>query len=275
MDEGITARKLVLDVNYAADDPNVKAIVLRVDSPGGDGLASDIIAEALKKCRGKKPVIISQGYVAASGGYWLSMYGDTIVASPNTITGSIGVIGGWAYNNGFENKLGVSTDFVKKGEHADLGFGFTLPFIGITIPDRDLTPAEQAKAESTIKSMYKDFVKRAAAGRKKSFEYIDSIGQGRVWSGTAGLKNGLIDILGGLSTAINIAAEKAGLSGLQYDIVEYPEPGLINFNKLMPNPFGIESQSNKMLDDLKFRFKYNGQPMPLIPIENMQLMEAD
>jgi protease-4 len=275
MDEGITARKLVLDVNYAADDPNVKAIVLRVDSPGGDGLASDIIAEALKKCRGKKPVIISQGYVAASGGYWLSMYGDTIVASPNTITGSIGVIGGWAYNNGFENKLGVSTDFVKKGEHADLGFGFTLPFIGITIPDRDLTPAEQAKAESTIKSMYKDFVKRAAAGRKKSFEYIDSIGQGRVWSGTAGLKNGLIDILGGLSTAINIAAKKAGLSGLQYDIVEYPEPGLINFNKLMPNPFGIESQSNKMLDDLKFRFKYNGQPMPLIPIENMQLMEAD
>ena len=275
MDEGITARKLVLDVNYAADDPNIKAIVLRVDSPGGDGLASDIIAEALKKCRGKKPVIISQGYVAASGGYWLSMYGDTIVASPNTITGSIGVIGGWAYNNGFENKLGVSTDFVKKGEHADLGFGFTLPFIGVTIPDRDLTPAEQAKAESTIKSMYKDFVKRAAAGRKKSFEYIDSIGQGRVWSGTAGLKNGLIDILGGLSTAINIAAKKAGLSGLQYDIVEYPEPGLINFNKLMPNPFGIESQSNKMLDDLKFRFKYNGQPMPLIPIENMQLMEAD
>jgi protease-4 len=274
MDEGITARKLVNDVNGAVGDPAVKAIVLRVDSPGGDGLASDIIAETLKKCRGKKPVIVSQGYVAASGGYWLSIYGDTIVAAPNTITGSIGVIGGWAYNNGFNNKLGITTGFVKKGDHADLGFGFSLPFIGITIPDRDLTPAEQAKAESSIKSMYLDFVKRVAAGRKKSFEYIDSIGQGRVWSGSAGLKNGLIDLLGGLSTAINIAAEKAGLSDSQYDIVEYPGPGLINFNNLIPNPFGIENQSNKMLEDLKFRFKYNGQPLPLIPIEDMQLMEA-
>jgi protease-4 len=275
MDEGIAARKLVKDVNSTVDDNNVKAIVLRVDSPGGDGLASDIIAEALKKCRGKKPVIISQGYVAASGGYWLSMYGDTILAAPNTITGSIGVIGGWAYNKGFDSMLGVSTDFVKKGDHADLGFGFTLPFIGLTIPDRDLTAAEKAKAESTIKSMYKDFVNKVASGRRKTFDYIDSIGQGRVWSGSAGLKNGLIDILGGLSTAIDIAAQKAGLYGLQYTILEYPAPGLLNLNNLMPNPFGIQNQSNKMMEDLIFRFKYNGQPIPLLPIYDLQLLDAE
>jgi protease-4 len=275
MDEGITARKLVNDVNSAANDNNVKAIVLRVDSPGGDGLASDIIAEALKKCRAKKPVIISQGYVAASGGYWLSMYGDTILAAPNTITGSIGVIGGWAYNKGFDSMLGVSTDFVKKGDHADLGFGFTLPFIGLTIPDRDLTAAEKTKAESTIKNMYKDFVNKVASGRKKSFDYIDSVGQGRVWSGTAGLKNGLIDVLGGLSTAIDIAAQKAGLCGLQYTIIEYPAPGLLNLNNIIPNPFNIQIRSNKMMDDLIFRFKNNGQPMPLLPLDDIQLIEGE
>jgi protease-4 len=275
MDEGINARKLVNYVNLAAEDQDIKAVVFRVDSPGGDGLASDVIAEALKKCRIKKPVIISQGYVAASGGYWLSMYGDTIVAAPNTITGSIGVIGGWAYNKGFDSKLGITTDFVKKGEHADLPFGFTIPFIGITLPDRNLTPLEQAKARSTIMSMYKDFVGKVASGRNKSFAYIDSIGQGRVWSGTAGLKNGLVDVLGGLSTAIDIAAKKAGLSETQYIIVEFPEPGLVNFDNLLPKPFGIESQSFKIPDDIKFRFKYNGQPLPLLPIEYIQLMEPE
>ncbi|MDR3628336.1 MAG: S49 family peptidase [Ignavibacteriaceae bacterium] len=272
MDEGITARKLVNDVNHAVNNTDVKAIVLRVDSPGGDALASDIISEALKKCKGIKPVIISQGYVAASGGYWLSMYGDTIVAAPNTITGSIGVIGGWAYNKEFDSKLGVTTDYVKKGEHADIGFGFTFPFIGITLPDRDLTGPEQEKAELTIKTMYKDFVSRAASGRNKSFDYIDSIGQGRVWSGTAGLKNGLVDVLGGLSTAIDIAAKKAGLTGLKYDIIEYPEPGFIYISKLLPSSLGFEQKSGGMLDDLKFRIKNNGLPMPMLPAEDMQLL---
>jgi ClpP class serine protease len=123
--------------------------------------------------------------------------------------------------------------------------------------------------------MYKDFASKVAAGRKKSFNYIDSIGQGRVWSGTAGLKNGLVDVLGGLSTAINIAAEKANLTGKQYNIVEYPEPGLINLSNLVPKPFGIDIRSNKIIDDLMFRFKYNGQPIPILPVEDIQLMEAE
>jgi len=273
MDEGINARKLVTDVNNAAVDPDVKAVVLRVDSPGGDALASDIIAEAIKNCKEKKPVIVSQGSVAASGGYWLSMYADTIVAAPNTLTGSIGVIGGWAYNKGFDSTIGVTTDFVKKGEHADLGFGFTVPFIGVTLPDRNLTPLEQQKAESMIKYYYKEFVSKVASGRKSSFGYIDSIGQGRVWSGSDGLKNGLVDVLGGISEAINIAVDKAGLKNEPYEIVEYPKPGLINLSEFIPKPFGIETKSNKIIEELKFRFENNGKPLPLLPLEDMEIID--
>jgi hypothetical protein len=119
-------------------------------------MASDYIAEALKKCKKKKPVIVSQGLVAASGGYWLSMYADTILAAPNTITGSIGVIGGWDYNMGLKEKLGVSTDFVKRGDHAEITFGATVPLLGISLPDRNLNSGERARMEYIIKAEYKD-----------------------------------------------------------------------------------------------------------------------
>ncbi len=229
----------------------------------------------MKKCKEKKPVIVSQGSVAASGGYWLSMYADTIVAAPMTLTGSIGVIAGWAYNKGFESKIGVSTDFVKRGEHADLAFGFTVPFIGVTLPDRNLTSLEQQKAESIIKSYYKEFVSKVASGRKESFSHIDSIGQGRVWSGEAGLKNGLVDVLGGLSDAIHIAAEKADIKNLPYEIIEYPEPAWINLNEFIPKPFGLETGTNQIIEDLKFRFENNGKPLPMLPLEDMELVDPE
>jgi protease-4 len=269
MDEGISARKLVRYVDQAVNDNNVKAVVLRVDSPGGDGLASDIIAESLKKAKGKKPVIISQGSVAASGGYWLSMYGDTILAAPNTITGSIGVIGGWAYNKGFKEKLGVTTDYVKHGEHSDLGFGMTLPFIGLTLPDRDLTPFEQKRIDNSILTMYKEFVGKVAAGRNKSFAFIDSIGQGRVWSGFDGKNNGLVDILGGMSDALDVAVNKAGLSGKEYEVKEYPPAPLFNFNFFMPKIPGFRLEEESIIKDIKFRFQYNGIPLPVLPLEDM------
>jgi protease-4 len=269
MDEGINARKLVRYVDQAVNDNNVKAIVLRVDSPGGDGLASDIIAEALKKAKGKKPVIISQGSVAASGGYWLSMYGDTILAAPNTITGSIGVIGGWAYNKGLKEKLGVSTGYVKRGEHSDLGFGMTIPFIGLSLPDRDLTPFEQKKIDNSILTMYKEFVGKVAIGRNKSYAYIDSIGQGRVWSGFDGKSNGLVDILGGMSDALDVAVNKAGLSGEEYEVKEYPPAPLFNFNVFMPKIPGFRLEEEPVIKNIKFRLQYNGIPLPVLPLEDM------
>jgi protease-4 len=271
MDEGITARKLVKDFETVADDSRVKAIVLRIDSPGGDAMATDYISEAMKKVKGKKPVIVSQGFVAASGGYWLSMYADTIVAAPGTITGSIGVIGGWMYNKGLKESLGMSTDLVKVGTHADLGFGMRLPLIGLQVPDRNLTPDERTVAETAIKTMYKDFVGKVSLGRKKTYDEVDAIGQGRVWSGLDGKQNGLVDVLGGLETAINIAKERANISKDQeVTIVEIPKKRLFDFNVFMPRLFGYESKisTDPIIDQLKFRLQHNGEPMPMLPLED-------
>jgi protease-4 len=271
MDQGITARKLVRDVQAVVEDRSVKAIVLRVDSPGGDPMASDYIAEALKKAKGKKPVIISQGAVAASGGYWLSMYGDTIVAAPTTITGSIGVIGGWLYNKGIKEKLGMSTDLVKAGEHADLGFGFTLPFVGVSLPDRALTTDERARMESIIKSLYADFVGKVASGRGSTRDAIEAVAQGRVWSGYDGAQNGLVDVLGGLETAIAIAKERAGIPKEQeVSILELPKKGLIDFSQFMPRLIGVDmKQKDPLLEHLRFLVERNGQPMPILPLEEI------
>jgi protease-4 len=274
MDAGIKARDLVKDVEAAGDDPRIKAIILRVDSPGGDGMASDYVAEAMKKAKKNKPVIVSQGYVAGSGGYWLSMYADTIVSTPGTITGSIGVASGWMYNKELKEKLGMSTDHVQMGKHADLGFGFRLPLLGVGIPDRTLTDVELAAAERTIKSFYNDFVKKVAEGRKTSPEKIEPIAQGRFYSGSEAKSLGLIDVLGGLEDAMRIAKQKARIeANEEVTIVEMPKPGLLNFRSFMPCPFGVEQTvaNDPMVEHLKFRLEHNGQPMPLMPLEEIEL----
>jgi protease-4 len=276
MDEGITARRLVKDVEAAVDDSRIKAIVLRVDSPGGDAMASDYIAEAMKKAKGKKPIIVSQGFVAASGGYWLSMYADTIVAAPGTVTGSIGVIGGWIYNKGLKESLGLSTDYVKVGAHADFGFGFRLPFIGLGIPDRNLTAEERNVAETSIKSMYTVFVEKVSLGRKMKFDEVEPIAQGRVWSGLDGKKIGLVDVLGGLETAINIAKERAGIQKDQsVTIIEMPKKGLVDFSMFMPKFFGIETKiaADPTIELLKFRLKHNGESLPMLPMEDGDMIK--
>ncbi len=273
MDDGIKARSLVGQVESAFSDNNVKAIVLRVDSPGGDALAADLIAEVLRKNKGKKPIIVTQGFVAASGGYWLSMYADTIVAAPTTITGSIGVIGSFFYNKNLKQDLGLSTDFVKRGKFADLGFGFTLPIIPVSLPDRDFTEEESQIVETRIKTLYKDFVSRVATGRKKSYQDIENIAQGRVWSGRDGLKNGLVDVIGGLNEAIEIARFKAGLSKNEFELKEYPQRPFININQFLPDLFPIKIEdSSPLIEDLKLRFKYNGEPILMLPLNDMDLI---
>lgn len=273
MDEGINARKLVKEIEALSNNNNVKAIVLRVDSPGGDGMASDIIAEALKKCKEKKPVIVSQGYVAASGGYWLSMYADTIVAAPVTITGSIGVISGWFYNKEFKENIGGASDFVKRGEHADLGFGFTLPLIGVSIPDRDYTDKEKEKAETMIRDFYKEFVSKVSEGRNSSYDDIESVAQGRVWSGKDGYNLNLVDVLGGLKDAINIAVSKAGIKDNNYEIIELPEAPLFDFSRFIPKIFGVKvDEANEFVDYIKFRLRNNGNIMPVLNMDEMDLL---
>jgi protease-4 len=229
----------------------------------------------MKKAKGKKPIIVSQGFVAASGGYWLSMFADTIVAAPRTITGSIGVIGGWIYNKDLKEKLGMSTDFVKVGAHADLGFGVSLPYIGLRIPDRNLTPEERAVAESSIKKMYREFVEKVSLGRKMQADHIEQIAQGRVWSGLDGKQNGLIDVVGGLETAINIAKERAHIpKDDEVTLIEMPKKGWIDFSKFMPKLFGIETKtaSDPTIELLKFRIQHNGEPLPMLPMEDIDMM---
>ncbi|MEO0185492.1 MAG: signal peptide peptidase SppA, partial [candidate division WOR-3 bacterium] len=273
MDTGIKARSLVKDIEWVTEKKDILAVVFRVDSPGGDALASDIVAEAIKKCQKKKPVIVTQGLVAGSGGYWLSMYGDTIVASPLTITGSIGVIGVWLYNKGLKEKLGFSTDFVKAGEHADLGFGFVFPFIG-QLPDRNLNDDEKKKMEVLIKSFYAEFVSKVAQGRNKKPEQIEEIAQGRVWSGTRGKQIGLVDTLGGLETAIMIAKEKAGIAkDAEVAIIELPKPQLFAPNVFQPKLLEANSDYTKFMRYLKFLAEHNGDALPIMPLEDIILVD--
>jgi protease-4 len=269
MEQGINARKLEKDLLRIAERRRVKAVVVRVDSPGGDALASDLVAEAMKKCRAKKPVIVSQGSVAGSGGYWLSMYGDAIVSTPATITGSIGVIGGWLWNKGLGERLGMSSDHVQVGEHADLGFGITLPLLGVEIPDRKPTLQEQERLEVLIRTLYRDFVNKVAEGRRIQPDAVEEIAQGRIWSGAAAKSRGLVDELGGLQDALQLARQRAQLpAGARIEVVELPRPGLINPEVLMPKvaPLGTRDiLPPQELRYLRLIARFPGQPLPVLP----------
>ncbi len=265
LDTGIRARWLERVFLRLADNPEVKAIVFRVDSPGGDGMASDLVAEAIKKCKKKKPVIISQGQVAGSGGYWISMYGDTIVAAPQTITGSIGVIGGWLYDQGASEKLGMTSDHVQRGKHADIGFGITLPFLGAQIPARNLTVEERARVEDLIKKFYENFVKKVAAGRQMPVVEVQQIAQGHFYSGMDGKANGLVDEIGGLLTALALAEQRAGLKADdEVEIVEIPRhKGLLDFRTRL-SPLETRLENDPVMQYLKMTSSRNGQPLPMM-----------
>ena len=275
MNSGINARRLQKVIAKAREDKKIKAIVLRADSPGGDALAADIVAGELKKAKEEKPVIVSQGWVAASGGYWISMYSDKIVASPWTITGSIGVIGGWIYNDGFGDKLGLTYDHTQAGKHADIGGGVRLPLIGLQIPDRKLTSDERMVIEKMIRGMYRVFTEKVAEGRGKTPEEIDKIGQGRVWTGTAGKENGLVDELGGLKKAVELAKDAAGIKpDRKIEIVEMPPPDLFDPNMFIPSLIGFNKlifpngiQENPELEYYKMIVESKGKPLVLLPPE--------
>ena len=275
MEEGIKARNLIGYVEWAAKNDNVKAIVLRVDSPGGDAMASDYIAEVVRKYKDKKPIIVSQGSVAASGGYWLSMDASSIVSSPVTITGSIGVISSWIYDKGLKDSLGISTSIVKHGKYSDLGTSYQLPLIPIGLPLRNLNQDERNQFEGTILSLYTDFVTKVSTARNKSYNQIDSVAQGRVWTGRSAKEIGLVDELGGLSTAIKLAKDKANIgTDDDVNIYEFPKQELFDLSSLFSNMFGIDSGISLKESDLNniiYRLKNNGTPMPILPIDYLEM----
>ncbi len=271
LDQGIRARSLEKVLVRVAEKRGIKAVVVRVDSPGGDALASDLVAEAMRKCSEKKPVIVSQGSVAGSGGYWLSMYADSIVSTPATITGSIGVIGGWLWNRGLGEQLGMSSDHVQVGEHADLGFGITLPLFELQVPDRNLTGQEKARVEEMIRGFYRVFVDKVAQGRHMPPDAVEEVAQGRIWSGLAAKERGLVDRVGNLLEALRIARARAGLRAeAEVEVVELPRPGLVNFDALLPNTPALASRgpfSEGEMRYLRLLARYPGQPLLLMPLD--------
>jgi protease IV len=198
----IGGTKFAEEIRKARLDNNIKAIVLRVNSPGGSALASDVIWREVQLAKQVKPVIASMSDVAASGGYYISMGCDTIVAQPNTITGSIGVFGIlFNLENFLDDKLGITTDVVKTGKHSDI----------LTLT-RSLTEFEKSVIQNMVEDTYDTFTKKAAEGRNMTQEQIKELAAGRVWSGIEAHERGLVDVLGGLDDAINIAANKAGIT---------------------------------------------------------------
>lgn len=203
-------------------DKEVKAIVFRVNSPGGSSLASDVIWREISLARKEKPVIVSMGDVAASGGYYISCNADSVFADANTITGSIGVFSIVPnFQSFFKNKLGITFDAVNTAPFADMGSS-----------NRPLTETEKRFFQAGTDSIYHTFKSRVADGRKKDMPYIDSIAQGRVWTGVRGVQVGLVDRIGGLQDAMDCAAKMIHVS--EYRIKEYPEKKNI-FEQILGN----------------------------------------
>ena len=211
-DGAISSEKFAKEIRKARKDENIKAIVLRVNSPGGSILASDVIWREMSEAKKVKPVIVSMGEVAASGGYYIAAPADTIVAQPNTITGSIGIFGIlFNVQELVNDKLGVTTDVVSTGELSDFGN-----------MARPLTEVERTIIQSSVEDGYETFISRVAEGRGMHPDSVRKVASGRVWTGSQAKARGLVDVLGGLDTAIGIAAAKIK-AGEDYRVVYYPE----------------------------------------------------
>jgi protease IV len=213
--QSIGSDTMVKALNDARTDKSIKAIVLRVDSPGGSGLASDVIWHAVEAANKVKPVVVSMGDVAASGGYYISAGASKIIAEPSTITGSIGVVGGKPVMRGLYDWLGFSNEYVLRGKNA-----------GIFRETEKFSPDERKKFEEWLAATYYgDFVPKVAKGRNKDPKEIDAVGQGRVWTGSQGKDRGLVDEFGGLDRAVEVAKQLAKIpadKGVHRVILPYP-----------------------------------------------------
>ena len=246
-DEVIGSETLAAQIRKAREDNKVKAIVLRINSPGGSALASDVIWNEVVLTKKVKPIIASMSDVAASGGYYIAMACDTIVAQPTTITGSIGVFGlVLNVENFLKEKLGVTTDREKTGEFSDVGSA-----------TRTLTVYERKIIQQEVEQIYEEFTSKAAIGRKMSQEELKRCAQGRVWSGSEALKMKLVDKLGGIRDAVKLATEKAGLKE-DYSLVYWPEQKNSFWKKLLSGINEVESTSTESIlkKELGFVFPY-------------------
>jgi len=239
-EEQIGSESLAKIIRKARKDESVKAIVLRINSPGGSALASEVIWRETVLAEQTKPFIVSMGDVAASGGYYIACHADTIVAEPNTITGSIGVFGLLFNAKEMLNDLGISVNTVNTNKYSNIGS-----------PVRKLTDYERGVIQESVEDIYSTFILHVGEGRGLSTDSVDAIGQGRVWSGEDAQKIGLADVLGGLQTAIDIAAEKAHLKN--YGIKYYPEKD--KFSLILESMFS-DTKSSLIKNELGEAYPY-------------------
>jgi protease-4 len=238
----INSKDVSQGIREARIDTTVKAIVLRVNSPGGSAFGSEVIWREVKLASEAKPVIVSMGDYAASGGYYISVPAVVILANHTTITGSIGVFGTIPnFGDLLNNKIGITFDKVMTNEHSDM------PSVV-----RKMTPFETSLMQSYVESTYSTFVSHVAVGRKMTASNVDSIGQGRVWSGVNAKSNHLIDDFGGMKEALKVAAEKAGIS--EYRIKELPKQK-DPFAELLKN-FSVSMQTKMMESVMGSTFDY-------------------
>jgi protease IV len=237
-DEGVVGSDTFADeIRKARENKRVKAIVIRVNSPGGSFQASDIMWREVTLAAEKKPVIASMSDYAASGGYYLAMGCDTIVAQPHTITGSIGIFSVLFDASGFmNNKLGITTEEIKTGEYGEM----------VTI-SRPLTDAEKNVWQTRTEEIYETFTGKAAAGRRITQDEIKKVASGRVWTGEQALSRNLVDVLGGYDEAVRIAAEKAGVAD-NYKVRLYPR--VKNFYEQLVQGFGENAKTNAMKEEM-------------------------
>jgi protease-4 len=274
MQRGMEALKLSSIIREQADRRRVKAIVIRIDSPGGSAEAADHFSEAVRYAKQKKPVIVSMGQVAASGGYWAAMNANHIIANPYTVTGSIGVIGSWFFDNGLNSKIGMNTDIIQRGNHADLMSGILLPY-------RNLTEHEEERYRQYIMDIYNVFIERVAAGREMDIEKVEAAAQGRIFSGIRALEAGLVDSVGGLPDALQEARQLAGIREgrrIRYD--EFPKPKFIDrlldsfpmtaalFGENQNQAEAVSFFAGMLIPsmDILYRLQNNGKVMPILPL---------
>jgi protease-4 len=225
----------------AADDESMKAIIFRIDSPGGSALASDVVWQAVQDARKKKPVVASMSDLAASGGYYVACGADAIVAQPATLTGSIGVFVLRPMVSGLLEKLGIGFESLQRGRHADM-----------LLSTREMSPESRARMQAEVRSVYDQFVGRVAAGRSLDAARVDELGRGRVWTGAQAKEVGLVDELGGLRKAVEIAKAKAGIEG-EVALMPYPPP----------KPLSVQIQ--EALQEMSLRAGARALALPELP----------
>jgi protease-4 len=271
-DSGMRTRELARSLRELREDDDIEAVVLRVDSPGGLILAADLLAQEVKLTQAEKPVVVSMGSLATSGGYWVSMHAGTLVASPNTITGSIGVTAVRLWDDGLGDRLRLNSESVSRGQSADANFGIGLPVAGLSLPDRDLSTEERMGIMRRLDGYYDAFVTQAAEARGVRVDEMRALAAGRVYSGSDALAAGLVDELGSLTHAIDLARKQAGIADNdKVFLVESPRPNVSSLQDLR-YLMDVEGAEALVFNRNLYRQQYlrdlvehRGQPLVLLP----------